>query len=174
MALITRVSRLFAADMNAVIDHIEEPELLLKQSLREMQEAVAVSEQRLKHLHVQCEQVEEHCAQTNEQQRKIAEELAVCLDAQNDDLARAVIRRQLENEVLAQSLSDQHSDLSRELTAQRQLVSEQMQDLKSLQQKADLLSPVEPGNYPLQAPVSVTDDQVEVALLKEKQRRAQQ
>ena len=30
MALINRVSRLFTADFNAVLDRIEEPELLLK------------------------------------------------------------------------------------------------------------------------------------------------
>jgi len=33
MALITRVSRLFRADVNAVLDHLEEPALLLHQAV---------------------------------------------------------------------------------------------------------------------------------------------
>ena len=74
MALITRVTRLFAADMNAVIDQIEEPEMMLKQSLREMQETLAVSEQRLKNLQLQLAQVDELLAQA-ELDRELPTEL---------------------------------------------------------------------------------------------------
>ena len=35
MPLINRISRLFKADFNAVLDNIEEPELLLHQAIRE-------------------------------------------------------------------------------------------------------------------------------------------
>ena len=38
MALIKRVARLFQSDMHAVLDRIEDPESLLKQSIREMEE----------------------------------------------------------------------------------------------------------------------------------------
>jgi phage shock protein A len=44
MALITRLSRLFQADMHAVLDKIEEPELLLRQAIREMEEFIATDE----------------------------------------------------------------------------------------------------------------------------------
>ena len=44
MALINRLSRLFKADFHAVLDQIEEPELLLKQAIREM-EAVGLKHQ---------------------------------------------------------------------------------------------------------------------------------
>jgi phage shock protein A len=36
MALITRVSRLFRADVNAVLDRIEEPASLLRQAVLDM------------------------------------------------------------------------------------------------------------------------------------------
>ena len=45
MALIARVSRLFRADVNAVLDRMEEPEVLLRQALRDMQEALAQDQQ---------------------------------------------------------------------------------------------------------------------------------
>ena len=50
MALITRVSRLFRADFHAVLDRIEEPDVLLKQAVREMEEDIARDEQRGKAL----------------------------------------------------------------------------------------------------------------------------
>ena len=40
MALMTRVARLFRADLHAVLDRIEEPEVLLRQALREMEDGV--------------------------------------------------------------------------------------------------------------------------------------
>ena len=50
MALIKRLSRLFAADLHAVLDQIEEPEALLKQAVREMEEELARRAARLKAL----------------------------------------------------------------------------------------------------------------------------
>ena len=40
MALVTRLSRLFQADFHAVLDRIEEPDLQLRQAVREMQFAL--------------------------------------------------------------------------------------------------------------------------------------
>ncbi|MFV2090729.1 MAG: PspA/IM30 family protein, partial [Pseudomonadales bacterium] len=50
MVLITRISRLFTADVHAVLDRIEEPEVVLKQAIREMAEEVSHGEQQLKWL----------------------------------------------------------------------------------------------------------------------------
>ena len=48
MALVNRISRLFSADFHAVLDRIEEPDLLLRQAIREMEEELAKSEQRIR------------------------------------------------------------------------------------------------------------------------------
>ena len=44
MALITRISRLFKADFHAVLDQIEEPEQLLRQAIREMEDDLDATE----------------------------------------------------------------------------------------------------------------------------------
>ncbi len=46
MALVTRLTRLFQADFHAVLDRIEEPELQLRQAVREMQFALEQDRQR--------------------------------------------------------------------------------------------------------------------------------
>jgi phage shock protein A len=47
MALLNRVSQLFKADFNAVLDQIEEPEQILKQAVRDMEDELASSENRI-------------------------------------------------------------------------------------------------------------------------------
>ena len=44
MALITRVARLFRADFHAVLDRVEEPDILLRQAIREMEDDLARDE----------------------------------------------------------------------------------------------------------------------------------
>ncbi|MBT8331851.1 MAG: hypothetical protein KJP06_05930, partial [Deltaproteobacteria bacterium] len=48
MALLTRLIRLFKADLHGVVDQIENQELLLKQHLRDMQTALIKKEAKLK------------------------------------------------------------------------------------------------------------------------------
>ncbi|MGH8626524.1 MAG: PspA/IM30 family protein [Gammaproteobacteria bacterium] len=48
MALITRVARLFRSDLHVVLDRVEEPEVLLRQAIREMEEELSSDEQRIK------------------------------------------------------------------------------------------------------------------------------
>ena len=45
MALIRRVSTLLRADLHAVLDTLEEPEILLRQAIREMEEILAADRQ---------------------------------------------------------------------------------------------------------------------------------
>jgi phage shock protein A len=47
MALINRVARLFRADFHAVLDQIEEPELMLRQAIRDMAEELQCSGERI-------------------------------------------------------------------------------------------------------------------------------
>jgi len=171
MALITRIGRLFNADLNAVIDHIEEPDVLLKQSLREMQECVLVSQARLKSQQVQIKQIQNSQAQAELKQRQYDEELNVCLAAENDDLARTVIRRLLENETNLSDLKNRHHEQSLSIQEQQHLIDEQLRDLQSLQQKVEFLDTTVTPFSPNTTADTITAEQIEVVLLKEKQRR---
>ncbi len=53
MALINRMSRLFTADVHAVLDRLEEPDVLLKHAVREMEEELARNEQRARALELE-------------------------------------------------------------------------------------------------------------------------
>jgi phage shock protein A len=177
MALITRFSRLFRADLHAVLDRIEEPEVILRQAVREMEEEIVADEQRHKLL---AHELKHMAAQQTELQQGIVraqDELEVCLDADNDDLARSQLRRKLEAEQLLQFRARQQAEISHKLSELNSRLQQNRGRLTAMQQKLDLLVNEE-RHYRQDASLAtpdfcVRDEDVEVALLREKQKRRQ-
>ena len=179
MALITRISRLFRADLHAVLDNIEEPELLLRQSIREMEDELAVSEKRLGNVVREQEILGARREDLDASLATTDEELDLCLKSGKDDLARNLIRRKLEAGRLVRALQSRQEENERFLSEQRQRLDENRTTLEALRQKAELVAERRPGTAVGnpgdgafgQHDLHVSDDEVEVALLREKDRR---
>jgi phage shock protein A len=178
MALITRISKLFTADFHAVLDRIEEPEVLLRQAIRDMEEEIARAEQQVKWLAHEHGQLETRRQGTESALRAIDEEVDVCFAAGKDDLARSSIRRRLESERRAKDLARRIAAAEKALDEQRAVLEENRQYLAGMRQKAEVLIEDEacraasPGEHYAAAGGGVSDDEVEVAFLRERQRRA--
>ncbi|MGH8514681.1 MAG: PspA/IM30 family protein, partial [Gammaproteobacteria bacterium] len=86
MALITRVSRLFRSDLHAVLDRIEEPEVLLRQAIREMEEDLSSDEQRIKLMKHEQGQIAGRLSDLDQQLAEIEEQLDVCFASKKEDL----------------------------------------------------------------------------------------
>lgn len=175
MALITRISRLFQADFHAVLDRIEEPDLQLRQAVREMQYALEQDQQRLQLLRHEAEQLDKAMLAAGDKLQTLDAELDICLAAGKDDLARDLIRRKLVLEKQNQAINERSVSIERQsLTLARQ-VEEQSQQLTSMQQKLELLvsNAEHPADTRLAAADTVRSEEVEIALLREKQRRSQ-
>ena len=176
MALITRVSRLFQADFHAVLDRIEEPEVLLRQAVREMEEALAREEQRSKVLQHEQRQLINRETDLIQSLHDIEEELDTCFEAGNDDLARACIKRRLETQRFGKNTSRKRAVLEETLDDLNTRVRENQAQLESMRQKAELLAgesacALPEDNWTL-PDISVRDEDVEVAFLREKQHRS--
>jgi phage shock protein A len=172
MALINRMSRLFTADVHAVLDRIEEPDALLKQAIREMEEALAGSEQTLRGLGQQREDLAERQRKVKTTLADLTEQLDVCFADGNDTLARKILKRRLETERLAQHVADRGEALDKELTRRRALTAEQSEHLDVMRQKAELLTAAPKGGDERGTrEFAVGDDEVEVAFLRERQQR---
>jgi len=175
MALITRVSRLFQADFHAVLDRIEEPEVLLRQAVREMEEDLASDEQRSRILQQEQGQLTARETDLEQTLHEIEEQLDVCFDSGNDDLARACIKRKLETQRFCKNLSRKRQALQEALDDLDTRLRENRARLESMRQKAELLAeenararPADNCNLP---DIAVRDQDVEVAFLREKQHR---
>jgi phage shock protein A len=179
MALITRLSRLFRSDLHAVLDRIEEPEVLLRQAIREMEEELSSDEQRIKLMTHEQGQIAGRLADLDLQLADIEEQLDVCFASNKVDLARALIRRKLEAGQLQKAMDKKRETLEEKLKTLSARLAENRLRLGGMRQKAELLaaepqtegagygwSAMEPGQY------RVRDEDVEVALLREKQKRS--
>lgn len=181
MALINRVARLFKADFHAVLDQIEEPEQLLKQAIREMEDDLAATEQRIR---LCAHDTEAMSVRKSELESALAEmdgQLDLCFESGKDDLAKKLIRKKLEAARLLQRLISKFAANQKYLADQGAMLDENRTTLDSLKQKAELFAqraPVPPGGRPeydggawMAREMAVGDDEVEVAFLREKSLR---
>jgi phage shock protein A len=170
MALINRVSRLFKADFHAVLDQIEEPEQLLKQAIRDMEDDLAASEQRIKLCAHDTEALLVRRSELENAVGEINEQLDLCFESEKDDLAKKLIRKKLETAQLLHRLSAKYAVNEKYLAEQGAMLDENRSTLEGLRQKAELFTQHSPVHM---APeMTVGDDEVEVAFLREKSLRS--
>ena len=177
MALITRVSRLFRADLHAVLDHIEEPEALLRQAMREMQEALDHDERQVKRLQLEQGQIVARQTDLEHSQAQVEDELDICFRSDKDDLARKLIKRKLEAQRFSRFLARKRQALEESLGVLRTRLEENQARLQGMRQKAELLAEEDSSrqseaswNTP---DFSMREEDVEVAFLREKHQRNQ-
>ncbi len=178
MTLITRLGRLFRADFNAVLDGLEEPTMLLKQAVRDMEEVLNGEDAELAR---HADEAQRLMLAVDESRGRLAtldEELDLCLAADKEELARDLVRRKLEAARHAALLAERQQaliEIQRRLTAR---IVEHRQRLDTLRAQAALHHSAgtvtrEPaaGGWPNTAAIS--EAEIEVALLRERQRRTQ-
>lgn len=175
MTLMTRVSRLFRADLHAVLDRIEEPDLVLRQAIREMEEDLTRDLRHIQALHAQVQQIGARDAEIERSLDGVDDELDLCFQAGKDDLSRALIRRRLEGRSYRSRLSAEREALASRMAGLEQRAQEHEAQLDAMRQKAELLAPMEPdtcGPDARETPdLRVRNEDVEVAFLRERQRR---
>jgi phage shock protein A len=172
MALINRMSRLFTADVHAVLDRIEEPDVLLKHAIREMEEELARGEQRVKQLEHERDALADRHRKVQAVRAELAEQLDICFANGNDALARKIVKRKLETERLEAHVVERRAAVDKALAERRAAADEQREHLDVMRQKAELLTaaPVA-GSDADKTDFTVSADEVEVAFLRERQTR---
>ncbi len=173
MALITRLNRLFKADMHAVLDRLEEPDMLLRQAVREMEDEVAGNAGKLRTAEAERRRLAARMAQCEASHAGTAGELDLCFEAGNEALARVLLRRRLQCERLQRQLARQLEQLDTELAGLRQRLEEQRRRLEELRDQAAVFEATPASTHADFSPDegTVSEADVELALLAEKQRR---
>ena len=177
MAIMTRLTRLFRADVHAVLDRMEEPDVLLRQAIREMEEEVAQNAQFLRARELERRQAQARLEAIESTRREIAEQLDLCFDAKNEDLARTLLRRRLEGERMGRHLGQRIAGLDKLVTERRAQLEDQRRRLETLRQKAEVFDVDAAQSQSGEGAPSgvedfvVTDADVDLALLREQQQR---
>ena len=136
MALITRISQLFKADFHAVLDQIEEPEQLLKQAIRDMEDDLAINEKR-----IALRSHDQEALAVREYQLEVAiadidAQLDLCFASGKDGIAKNLIKKKLEAERLLKRLVAKHEANASYLTEQRSMQENNQATLESYRQKS--------------------------------------
>jgi phage shock protein A len=183
MALINRISRLFKADFHAVLDQIEEPGALLKQAIRDMEDDLASTEQRIAFCVHDQEALSVRISEFEEAVTEFEVKLDLCFESDKDDLAKTLIRKRLEAERLLKRLNANHVTNARYLSEQETMLKQNNATLEGLRQKAELFAQRAPahtdGNSEfddiawMTREMTVGDDEVEIAYLREKSLRSE-
>lgn len=175
MSVLNRLGRLFRADFNAVLDQLEEPAIVLKEALREMEAALAADQRRAAAL------AREHAAELAQQHElrqadtRLEAELELCLAADDEALARSVIRSQLLAANRLRGSERRRAALASALQELAQSCASAERQLDDLRQRAALLdaTPTARGQRDFDASCTVSQEAVSIALLRAKTRRGE-
>ena len=178
MTLLSRITRLFKADLHGILDDLEEPEEVVKQAIRDMEEDIAREELRLDDLHAVLRRLAAEAQQIAESMQGLERQLDLCFTAGNEPLARNLIRKRLEMARRAQGVARAQAETRAQSDHLAQKIAEHKQQLATMVQQLKLWTDNRPSR-PWMASCSpqfqgggITDDEVEVAFLEEKQRRS--
>lgn len=176
MALITRLTRLFQADFHAVLDSIEEPDIQLKQAIREMTFELQQEQQALALIEHESEQLATLLVDLEQKLVSFDDELDICFDAKKDDLARDLIRRKLESEATRAEAISRSRQTQVSIEKRQKSISEHQQQLDNMKQKMAFLVDDNkhdlPGCGSVGTGSTVRNEEIEIAFLREKQQRA--
>jgi phage shock protein A len=136
MGIITRIVRIFKADIHGVMDQLEDQGLLLKQHLRDMEKALSQKEARLKKSIISRRQILHELDKYEEEIKKIEQDLTVSIEKGRDDIARMLIRK-LKPMSLHKDERQRHVEgMNREISQMQDIVDKQRRQYEQFQLKS--------------------------------------
>ncbi|MGE3540854.1 MAG: PspA/IM30 family protein [Candidatus Tectimicrobiota bacterium] len=178
MSLLRRLTRLWKADLHGLLDDLEDPEAVVKQAIRDMEEDLAQQEQHLGELACAQQGLAHEAAELDAALQALAPQIDLCFAAANESLARALLRQRLELTQRARSVARAQSATLARHAALAQTIAAQKQQLAAIVQQLALLTATRsqptwaaPPGAACHGASTVTDTEVEVAFLEEQQRR---
>lgn len=136
MGIMTRILRLWKADIHGVMDQLEDKELLLKQYLREMENDLQKKEGRLQQFAAAGRKISNDLAAGRQEIDKLEEDLRLALRKENDEIAKALIRKQRIQHKHCEHLQQQREILDEEQEHLSGLLDQQRLQYASLKVKA--------------------------------------
>ena len=138
MAITNRIKRLFCADVHAILDVIEEPEAILKQAIREMQESLDWKRVRLARNRESLSSLKANQDHLKGEIEKIKKDLELCLKEDSEELARKTLGRKLSLRKHLEAVEQRAAGLEKVCDQQSQEIELQQDQLDSILEKAML------------------------------------
>jgi phage shock protein A len=178
MGIATRLAKIFKADIHGVMDQFEDRGLLLKQYLREMEEALNQKEVKLARKVALKNQAQKEHHNYDQQYQSLDHDLTVAVQGGKDNLARMLIRKTKPLGSLCHELAVRVATLDEEISEYKDHLSEQRLQYEQLKirsaeyfhrtqmqgRQKDMLDII-PNNIPGE----LSEEEIELELLKRKE-----
>ena len=132
----TRVVRIFKADVHGVMDQLEDRELLLKQHLRDMAQALSLKEIKLEKLRTSRKQIQREYDKYRQQVQALDQDLMAAIQKNKDDIARMLIRKIKPLERLQEEIADRIRNLDEEISYSRERLEQQQIQYERLKHRS--------------------------------------
>ena len=125
MRILNRFVRIFKADIHGVMDQLEDKGLLLKQYLRDMEDALSKKETRLRKINAARTLAQQESENYRLEIEKLEQDLTVALKKDKDDIARLLIKKIIPFTKLHDGVRHHIDNLDREITAIKEGIDQQ-------------------------------------------------
>lgn len=136
MSIMSRIMRLWKADLHGVMDQLEDKSLLLKQCLREMETSLEQKQTHLAQLRRTCEQIRKDQSVRDGEREKVEEDIALAVRKEKDDIARMLIRKRMTLQADSERMVLQLQQLEEESQRLGRVLSDQQGQYERLKIKA--------------------------------------
>ena len=109
MGIFKRISDIITANFNEMVDEYEEPEVMLKQAIREMEQAITEAKPDVARAMAGEKTLAKELAANQAQVETWTKRASDAVGAGDDDLARKALTRRMEYEKILTALRDQHA-----------------------------------------------------------------
>ena len=175
MGVMTRIFRLFKADLHGVMDQVEDKTLLLKQCVREMEGSLQEKRQRLDGLNRISRQMDAEREARERERQKVSADLDLAVRKEKDDIARVLIRKRLVLEADDDRLARRRQQLDAEHARLGEVIRHQEEQLERLKvkcaaywQETESCTGGDPAGH-----IYPSEEEVELELLRCKESAAQ-
>lgn len=137
MGIMTRIARLWKADIHGVMDQLEDQGLLVRQYLREMESSLQEKETRLQHISQTDRRLKGDLDGRNAEIDKIEQDLALALRKDKDQIAKLLIRKERLQQKHCECLVKRREDIEEERHYLAQVLEEQRLRYETMKVKAE-------------------------------------
>ena len=172
MSILTRISRLFKADIHGILDNLEEPELILQQSVRDMQNEIDKAEIDITELDKQQVKQEQRQQSLKVHIEELQNQLQFCLQENNEPLGKSVIRKKLQADLSYNKISGNLANTKEEKQLKVSETEERKEKLQGIREKLALFcekTELKESSLSTCLNDNITQDDIELAFLHEKQ-----
>ena len=178
MGIASRIVKIFKADIHGVMDQFEDQGLLLKQYLRDMQEALNQKEAKLARKIALRNRAQKEHDKYDQQYQTLDHDLTLAVQKGNDKIARMLIRKAKPLGSLCAELAGQVATLDEEISQFKAHLSEQRLQYEQLKiRSAEYFHRTEMqvrekdmrDIIPINIPGELSEDEIELELLKRKE-----